>query len=325
MADTVSLDKNTGMENGMRKKISIIGAGFVGSTTAHWLAAKELGDIVLVDIVEGIPQGKGLDLLESGPIEGFDSHISGTNDYADTANSDIIVITSGAPRKPGMSREDLIKVNADITRSCVEKSVSLSPNAMYVLVNNPLDAMTYLAKQASGFPKNRVFGQAGVLDSARYRTFISMEVGVSVEDVQAMLLGGHGDEMVPLPRFSTIAGIPVSEFIPPDRLSAIVDRARKGGGEIVNLLKTGSAYYAPAAATAQMVEAVLLDKKRLLPCSAYLEGEYGLNDIYFGVPVILGANGVERVIELPLNDEEKALVQKSAAAVQSTVETLKTL
>lgn len=309
----------------MRKKISIIGAGFVGSTTAHWLATKELGDIVLVDIVEGIPQGKGLDLLESGPIEGFDSHIIGTNDYADTANSDIIVITSGAPRKPGMSREDLIKVNADITRSCVEKAAPLSPNTIFILVNNPLDAMTYVAKQASGFPKNRVFGQAGVLDTARYRTFISMEIGVSVEDIQAMLLGGHGDEMVPLPRFSTVGGIPVSEFIPPDRLNAIVDRARKGGGEIVNLLKTGSAYYAPAAATAQMVEAVLLDKKRLLPCSAYLEGEYGLNDIYFGVPAVLGSNGVERIIELPLNDEEKALMQKSAAAVQSTLDTLKSL
>ncbi len=309
----------------MRKKISIIGAGFVGSTTAHWLASKELGDIVLVDIVEGIPQGKALDLMESGPIEGFDCRVIGTNDYADTANSDIIVVTSGAPRKPGMSREDLIKVNTDITRSCVGQAAKHSPNSIIILVNNPLDAMTYVAKQASGFPKNRVFGQAGVLDTARYRTFIAMEVGVSVEDIQAMLLGGHGDEMVPLPRFSTIGGIPVSEFIAPDKLEAIVNRARKGGGEIVNLLKTGSAYYAPAAATAQMVEAVLLDKKRLLPCSAYLEGEYGLNDIYFGVPVILGAGGVERIIELPLNDDERQLVQTSAAAVQSTIDVLKTL
>lgn len=309
----------------MRKKISIIGAGFVGSTTAHWLATKQLGDIVLLDIVEGIPQGKGLDLMESGPIEGFDSKIIGTNDYADSAGSDVVVITSGAPRKPGMSREDLIKINTDITRSCVENAAKHSPNTIFILVNNPLDAMAYVAKEASGFPKNRVFGQAGVLDSARYRTFIAMETGVSVEDVQAMLLGGHGDEMVPLPRFSTIAGIPVSEFIPPDRLEAIVNRARKGGGEIVNLLKTGSAYYAPAAATAQMVESVLLDKKRVLPCSAYLEGEYGLNGIYFGVPVVLGTEGVERVIELPLNDEEKALVQKSATAVQNTIDTLKTL
>lgn len=309
----------------MRNKISVIGAGFVGSTTAHWLAAKELGDIVLVDIVEGIPQGKALDLYQSGPIEGFDAKIIGTNDYADTANSDVIVVTSGAPRKPGMSREDLIKVNANITRDCISNSAPLSPNAIIIMVNNPLDAMTYVARQTSGFPKNRVFGQAGVLDSARYRTFIAMEVGVSVEDIQAMLMGGHGDEMVPLPRFSTIAGIPVTEFIPKDRLDAIVDRARKGGGEIVNLLKTGSAYYAPSAATAQMVEAVLRDKKRVIPCAAYLEGEYGLNDMYFGVPVVVGAGGIERIIELPLNDEEKALLQKSADAVRSTIETLKTL
>ncbi|MCG8352566.1 MAG: malate dehydrogenase [Chloroflexales bacterium] len=307
----------------MRHKISIIGAGFVGSTTAHWVAAKELGDIVLLDIVEGIPQGKALDLYEASPIEGFDARVIGTNDYADTANSDIIVVTSGAPRKPGMSREDLIKVNADITRACISSTVSLSPNATIIMVNNPLDAMTYLARDVSGFPKNRVFGQAGILDSARYRTFIAMEANVSVEDVQAMLMGGHGDEMVPLPRFSTIGGIPVTEFIPKDRLDAIVERTRKGGGEIVNLLKTGSAYYAPAAATAQMVEAVLRDKKRVIPCAAYLEGEYGLSDIYFGVPVVLGAGGVERIIELPLNDDEKALLQKSAAAVSSTIETLK--
>jgi malate dehydrogenase len=309
----------------MRNKISIIGAGFVGSTTAHWLAAKELGDLVLLDITDGIPQGKGLDLLESGPIEGFDANIVGTCDYADTANSDVIVVTSGAPRKPGMSREDLIKTNANITRDCISQAAPLSPNAVIIMVNNPLDAMTYVARQTSGFPKNRVLGQAGVLDSARYRTFIAQEVGVSVEDVQAMLLGGHGDEMVPLPRFSTIAGIPVSEFIPQDRLDAIVQRARKGGGEIVNLLKTGSAYYAPSAATAQMVEAVLRDKKRVLPCAAYLEGEYGQNDIYFGVPIVLGANGVERIIELPLNDEERAAVQTSADAVRKTVDVLKTL
>ncbi len=309
----------------MRNKISIIGAGFVGSTTAHWLAAKELGDIVLLDIVEGIPQGKALDLYESSPIEGFDARVIGTNDYADTADSDVVVITSGAPRKPGMSREDLIKVNADITRQCVAQVVKHSPNTIIVMVNNPLDAMTYTAYKVSGFPKNRVFGQAGVLDSARYRTFIAMETGVSVEDIQAMLMGGHGDEMVPLPRFSTIGGIPVTEFIAPDRLAEIVTRARKGGGEIVNLLKTGSAYYAPAAATAQMVEAVLRDKKRVIPCAAYLEGEYGLNDIYFGVPVVVGAGGVERIIELPLNDEERALVQKSSNAVRQTLETLKSL
>jgi malate dehydrogenase len=309
----------------MRKKISIIGAGFVGSTTAHWCAAAELGDIVLLDIVEGIPQGKGLDLYQAGPIMGFDARITGTNDYADTANSDVIVVTSGAPRKPGMSREDLIKVNADITRDCISKSAPLSPNAVIIMVNNPLDAMTYVAAEVSGFPKERVMGQAGALDSARYRTFIAMETGVSVEDIQAMLMGGHGDEMVPLPRFSTIGGIPVTEFIPKERLDAIVERTRKGGGEIVNLLKTGSAYYAPAAATAQMVEAVLKDKKRLIPVSAYLTGQYGLSDMYFGAPVILGAGGIEKIIELPLNEEEMALIKKSADAVRSTIETLKTL
>lgn len=309
----------------MRKKVSIIGAGFVGSTTAHWLAAKELADIVLVDIVEGVPQGKGLDLYEAAPIEGFDVKVLGTNSYADTAGSDVIVVTSGAPRKPGMSREDLIKVNAEITRSCISQAAPLSPDAVIIMVNNPLDAMTYVAAEVSGFPKERVIGQAGVLDSARYRTFIAMEAGVSVEDIQAMLMGGHGDEMVPLPRFSTIAGIPVTEFIGPERLAAIVDRARKGGGEIVNLLKTGSAYYAPAAATAQMVEAVLKDKKRVIPVAAYLTGQYGLNDIYFGVPVVLGAGGVERIIELPLNEEELALLKKSADAVRSTLETLKNL
>jgi malate dehydrogenase len=309
----------------MRKKISVIGAGFVGSTTAHWLAAKELGDIVLLDIVEGVPQGKALDLYEAAPIEGYDVSVVGTNDYADTAGSDVIVVTSGAPRKPGMSREDLIKVNANITRDCISQAAPNSPNAVIIMVNNPLDAMTYVAAEASGFPKERVLGQAGVLDAARYRTFIAMETGVSVEDIQAMLMGGHGDEMVPLPRFSTIAGIPVTEFIAPDRLEAIVQRARKGGGEIVNLLKTGSAYYAPAAATAVMVESVLRDKKRVLPCAAYLNGEYGLSDIYFGVPVILGAGGVEKVIELPLNEEEMALLNQSAAAVRSTVDTLKTL
>jgi len=309
----------------MRSKITIIGAGFVGSTCAHWIASKELGDVVLLDIVEGVPQGKGLDLQEAAPIEGFDVRITGSNSYADTAGSDVIVVTSGAPRKPGMSREDLIKVNADITRACIEQAAPLSPNAVIIMVNNPLDAMVYLARQVSGFPKQRVIGQAGVLDSARYRTFIALEAGVSVQDVQAMLMGGHGDEMVPLTRFTTISGIPVSEFISPERLNAIVDRARKGGGEIVSLLKTGSAYYAPSAATVQMVEAVLRDKKRVIPCAAYLEGEYGLNDIYFGVPVVLGAAGVERVIELPLNDDERALVQASASAVRSTIETLKNL
>jgi malate dehydrogenase len=307
----------------MRPKITIVGAGFVGSTAAHWIAAKELGDIVLVDIVEGVPQGKGLDLLEAGPIEGFDVQIIGTNNWEDTAGSQVVVVTSGAPRKPGMSREDLIKVNADITRACAEQIARYSPDAIVVMVNNPLDAMTYLARQTTGFPKHRVVGQAGVLDAARYRTFIAMEAGVSVEDVQAMLMGGHGDEMVPLPRFTTIAGIPVTEFIAEERLNAIVDRARKGGGEIVNLLKTGSAYYAPSSATVAMVEAIVKDKKRVLPCACYLEGEYGLNDIYFGVPCILGAGGVEKVVELPLNEQELALVKTSADAVQKTLDVLK--
>jgi malate dehydrogenase len=309
----------------MRPKITIIGAGFVGSTAAHWIAAKELGDIVLIDIIEGVPQGKGLDLLEAAPIEGFDLNVMGTNDYADTAGSNVIVVTSGAPRKPGMTREDLIKINANITRDCISKAAPLSPDAVIVMVNNPLDTMAYLAKQVSGFPRNRVVGQAGVLDSARYRTFIAQEAGVSVEDVQAMLMGGHGDEMVPLPRFTTIGGIPVTEFIAQEKLDAIVDRARKGGGEIVNLLKTGSAYYAPSAATVQMVEAVLRDKKRVIPCACYLEGEYGLNDIYFGVPCVLGAGGVEKVIELPLNESEMALVNKSADAVRSSIQALKAM
>jgi malate dehydrogenase len=308
-----------------RPKVSIVGAGFVGSTSAHWIASKELADVVLVDIVEGVPQGKALDLLEASPIEGFDLNVTGTNDYADTAGSDVIVVTSGAPRKPGMTREDLIKVNANITRDCISKAAPHSPNAVIIMVNNPLDTMAYLAKQVSGFPKNRVIGQAGVLDSARYRTFIAQEAGVSVEDVQAMLMGGHGDEMVPLPRYTTIGGIPVTEFIAQDRLDAIVDRARKGGGEIVNLLKTGSAYYAPSAATVQMVEAVLRDKKRVIPCACYLEGEYGLSDIYFGVPCVIGAGGAERIIQLPLDAAEQALVQKSADVVSSSTAALKAM
>jgi malate dehydrogenase len=303
----------------MRPKITIVGAGFVGSTAAHWIAAKELGDIVLVDIIEGIPQGKGLDLLEASPIEGFDLHVVGTNDYADTAGSDVIVVTSGAPRKPGMSREDLIKINANITSDCISKAAPLSPNAVIIMVNNPLDTMAYLAKQVSGFPKNRVVGQAGVLDSARYRTFIAQAAGVSVEDVQAMLMGGHGDEMVPLPRYTTISGIPVTEFISEERLNAIVERTKKGGGEIVALLKTGSAYYAPAAATVQMVEAILKDKKRVVPCAAYLQGEYGLSDLFFGVPVVIGAKGIERILELPLTDDEKALAQRSANLVKDSI------
>ena len=308
-----------------RKKVTIIGAGFVGSTCAHWIASKELADVVLVDIVEGIPQGKGLDLLEAGPIEGFDVNIVGTNSYAETRDSDVVILTSGAPRKPGMTREDLLKINAEITKSNIEKVAETSPNACIIVVNNPMDTMTYLAKAASGFPKERVMGQGGVLDAGRYRTFIAQELGVSVEDIQAMLMGGHGDEMVPLPRYTTVSGIPVTEFIPEARLNEIVERAKKGGGEIVALLKTGSAYYAPSAATVQMVEAILKDKKRVLPAAAYLEGEYGINDLYFGVPVVLGAGGVEKIIELPLSDAEKALMQKSVDLVRSSVDSMRTL
>ncbi len=308
-----------------RKKVTIIGAGFVGSTCAHWIASKELADVVLVDIVEGIPQGKGLDLLEAGPIEGFDVSIIGTNSYTETTDSDVVILTSGAPRKPGMTREDLLKINAEITKSNIEKVAKTSPNACIIVVNNPMDTMAYLAKAASGFPKERVMGQGGVLDAGRYRTFIAQEIGVSVEDIQAMLMGGHGDEMVPLPRFTTVGGIPVTEFIPEARLHEIIERAKKGGGEIVALLKTGSAYYAPSAATVQMVEAILKDKKRVLPAAAYLEGEYGISDLYFGVPVVLGAGGVERIIELALSDDEKALMQKSVDLVRSSVDSMRTL
>jgi len=303
----------------MRKKVTIIGAGFVGSTCAHWIASKELADVVLVDIVEGIPQGKGLDLLEAGPIEGFDVNIVGTNGYEETRDSDVVILTSGAPRKPGMSREDLLSINAKITSENIQAVAKTSPNANIIIVNNPMDTMAYLAYKVSGFPRERVMGQGGVLDAGRYRTFIAQEAGVSVEDVQAMLMGGHGDEMVPLPRYTTIAGIPVTEFISEERLQAIVERAKKGGGEIVQLLKTGSAYYAPSAATVQMVEAILKDKKRVLPASVFMQGEYGLNDVFFGVPVKLGAGGIEQIIEVPLTDEEMAAAQKSAALVRDSI------
>jgi malate dehydrogenase len=306
----------------MRNKITVVGAGFVGATAAHWCAVKELGDVVLMDIVEGMPQGKALDLLQAGPVEGYDLHIVGTNDYRDTANSDVVVITAGLPRKPGMTREDLVSTNAKIIRSVMENVVAQSPNAIFILVTNPLDTMTYLAKQVSGLPRERIIGQAGVLDSARMRAFISMELNVSVENIHAFVLGGHGDEMVPLARYSTVAGIPITELLPADRVEAIMDRTRKGGGEIVSLLKQGSAFFAPSASTIQMVEAILKDRKMILPCSVYLEGEYGLNDICFGVPVKLGRQGVEQIIEIDLTGDEQAAMEKSAALIRSSMAAL---
>ncbi len=307
-----------------RPKITIVGAGNVGATTAHWCAAAELGDIVLLDIpqTENMPKGKALDLFQASPIVGFDASIVGTTNYDDTANSDVVVITAGIPRKPGMSRDDLLATNARIVAAVAEQVKGTSPEAIVIVVSNPLDAMVQRALQATGFPPRRVIGQAGVLDTARFRAFIALELGVSVEDVSAMLLGGHGDTMVPLPSCSSVGGIPVTQLIPPDRLAAIIQRTRDGGAEIVSLLKTGSAYYAPAAATAQMVEAVVRDKKRLLPCAAYCDREYGVGGYYVGVPVVLGAAGVERIIELPLAGDERAAFQKSVAAVKGLVEAM---
>jgi len=306
----------------MRKKITIIGAGNVGATTAHWIVSKELGDVVILDILDGIPQGKGLDLYEATPVDGYDCKVIGTNSYADTANSDIVVITAGLARKPGMSRDDLQKANEDIVKPITKEVVKASPKSIIIVVTNPLDIMAYLAYRVSGFPKNRVVGMAGILDTTRFRTFIAMEMGVSVEDVQACVLGGHGDSMVPLTRYTTVSGIPVSEFIPKDKLDKIVDRTRKGGGEIVNYLKTGSAYYAPGAAAAQMVEAIVKDKKRVLPCAALLQGEYGFSDVYVGVPVKLGAGGVEQVIELKLTSEEQAALAESVKHVKEGIKLL---
>ena len=302
-----------------RPKISIIGAGAVGATTAHWVAAKELGDIVLLDVVEGLPQGKALDLWEAGPLEDFDATIIGTNDYDDTAGSDVIVVAAGVPRKPGMSREDLLSINKTIVEEVVKEAAQRSPNSLLVMVTNPLDTMAYLAKRVSRFPRNRVVGQAGILDSTRFRAFVAAVLRVSVEDVQALVLGGHGDQMVPLTRYCTVSGIPIAHLLPKAKIEELVERTRKGGGEIVALLKTGSAYFAPGAAVAQMVEAILKDKKRILPCSAYLEGEYGLEDVYFGVPVKVGAGGVEEIIEVPLDTEEKAAVSRSAETVRSSI------
>jgi malate dehydrogenase len=307
----------------MRRKISIIGAGNVGGTLAQRLAERDYADIVLVDIIDGLPQGKGLDILESAPVVGYDTSIIGTNDYADTANSDLVVITSGMARKPGMSRDDLVLANGEIIRSVVEQVMKYSPNTILLMVTNPLDAMTQLALHVSGLPRERVIGQSGVLDSARFRTFIAMELGVSFRDVQAMVLGGHGDTMVPLPRYATVSGVPITELIPPDRIQALVQRTIDGGAEIVRLLKTGSAFYAPSAATAEMVDAIILDQKRLVPACVYLQGEYGINGVCVGVPVILGAGGAEKIIELKLTEEELAALHRSAAAVRELVGVLK--
>lgn len=307
-----------------RNLITIVGAGNVGAATAHWLASREVGNIVLLDIpeTETMPMGKALDLMEAGPIRNFDTHIMGTTNYDDTAGSDVVVITAGIARRPGMTREDLVHINARIVRSVVEEIAARSPEAVLLMVTNPLDTMTYLAKQVSGFPKHRVLGQAGVLDSARMRTFIAMELDVSVSSVEAFVMGGHGDEMVPIPRYSTVGGIPITAILPPDKIEAIVARTRDGGGEIVRLLKTGSAFYAPGAAVAEMVWAILRDKHIVLSASVYLEGEYGLHDIYFGVPIVLGREGVERIIEVPLTDEERAAVQRSAELVRATMQLL---
>lgn len=309
----------------MRNKISVIGAGHVGATAAHWLADRELGDIVLLDTPQtgDMPAGKALDLREAGPIVGFSTQIVGTTNYDDTADSDIVVITAGSARKPGMSREDLIGINQKIVTDVVNHIKVTSPEAILLMVTNPLDTMAYVAKRVSGFPRERVVGQAGVLDSARMRAFISMELNVSVENICAFVMGGHGDEMVPLSRYSTVSGIPVTELLPQERIDAIVERTRAGGAEIVNLLKTGSAYYAPGAAIALMVEAILKDEKLILPCSAYLDGEFGLHDMFFGVPVKLGRGGVEQIIEVRLTEEEQAALEKSVALIRKTMSALR--
>ncbi|MGA2285859.1 MAG: malate dehydrogenase [Dehalococcoidia bacterium] len=300
----------------MRNKVTIVGAGQTGGAMARELAPKGIADIVLLDVAEGVPQGKALDMSQAAPIVGFDCKIVGTNDWKDSAASDIIIITSGKPRMPGMSRDDLVTANTEIVKSVVQQAIAQSPNAIIIVFVNPLDVMCYVAKKISGFPRERVFGQSGVLDAARFRTFIARELDVSSEDVQAYVLGGHGDDMVPLVRHTTVCGIPISELMAAERIAALVERTRKGGGEIVNLLKTGSAYYAPAAATIQMVESVLLDRKRVMPCAVYLEGEFGVSGIFMGVPVKLGARGVEQIIEIKLTDEERAMFERSAASVR---------
>lgn len=303
----------------MKNKVSIIGAGMTGSTTAHWLAEREIADIVLVDVVEGMPQGKALDLQEALPVIGKDVSVVGSNLYQATAGSDIIVITAGLPRKPGMSRDDLLFANADIVRKAAEQTIQYSPQAIYIILTNPLDVMAYTAMKATGVAPHRVIGQAGILDSARMRAFVAMELGISVENIHCYVLGGHGDDMVPLTNISNVAGIPLDKILPSERLEAIVDRTRKGGGEIVSLLKTGSAYYAPAAAITQMVDAILKDKHLIVPAAAYLQGEYGLKDIFFGVPVQLGRKGVEKIFEYHLSDLEKAALLKSAQGVVENI------
>jgi malate dehydrogenase len=306
----------------MRRKVTIVGSGNVGATVAHRLADRQLADIVLIDILEGIPQGKGLDLLEAGPIEGYDVRITGTNSYADTANSDLVVMTAGFPRKPGMSRDDLLKANFEVVKGAVEQVARYSPECILIVVTNPLDAMAQAAYKVSGFSKNRVIGMAGVLDTARYRTFLAEALNVSVQNVQGFVLGGHGDTMVPVPRYTTVAGIPVTELLPKDQLEAIIRRTANGGAEIVNLLKAGSAYYAPSAAVVEMIDAIFHDRKKILPCSAYLEGEYGIHGLFVGVPVKLGARGIEQIIEIKLTPEELAALRRSADAVKELVQVI---
>lgn len=307
----------------MRSKVTVVGSGNVGATTAQRLVDQQLADVVLIDILEGVPQGKALDLLEAGPVQGYDFQLIGSNDYEDTKDSDVVVITAGLPRKPGMSRDDLLLKNAGIVKQVTENIVRHSPESIIIVVSNPLDAMCQVAKSVSGFPRERLMGMAGILDSARFRTFIAQELNVSVENTHAFVLGGHGDTMVPLPRYSTVAGIPITELMPEDRVEALVQRTRDGGAEIVGLLKQGSAYYAPSASVVEMVEAILRDKKKILPCCIHLEGEYGVNDLYVGVPVKLGAKGAEEVIEIALSDQEKGQLQHSVDAVTELVNILK--
>ncbi|MFQ5736826.1 MAG: malate dehydrogenase [Thermodesulfobacteriota bacterium] len=305
-----------------RKKITVVGAGHVGAHTSLWLARKELGDVVLLDIIEGVPQGKSLDLMEASPIEGFDSNVTGTNDYADTAGSDVVIITAGIPRKPGMSRSDLISTNVGILKSVVGSVVKHSPEAHLLIVTNPLDVMVYAAWKFSGLPANKVMGLSGALDGSRMRSFIAMELGVSMRDVHAMVIGGHADEMVPLTRYATVSGIPVPQLLPPDRVDAIMQRTRKAGGEIVALLKTGSAYYAPSRAVSEMAEAIIRDQKRVIPCASYCDGQYGVKGIFIGVPAVLGAGGVERILEIELDENEKKAFDGSVAAVRGLIDDL---